>query len=66
MVKKCIVCIQIAEFKIKDSSDFYCKNCAEENFGDLDMLVSLEAEMLKKYLDKKNEQDNNYRQDQDI
>ena len=55
MVKKCIVCNEEAEFKIKDTSDYYCKGCAEENFADLTMLVTLEeeAQRLKEYLQEK-------------
>ena len=52
MAKKCIVCDAEAEFKIKDISDYYCKECALENFGDLDMLqtVEEEAQRLKEYI----------------
>tara|TARA_Y100000310_G_C20650620_1_gene799219 strand:+ start:734 stop:982 length:249 start_codon:yes stop_codon:yes gene_type:complete len=57
MVKKCIVCSEEAEFKIKDTSDYYCKPCAEENFADLTMLVTMEeeAQRLKEYLKEKME-----------
>ena len=44
MVKKCIICGKEAVYKIKDTPDFYCPECAEENFGDLDMLVKVEEE----------------------
>lgn len=52
MVKRCIVCTEEAEFKIKDTSDFYCHDCAEENFSDLSLLISVEeeAQRLKEYL----------------
>tara|TARA_Y100000310_G_C20365456_1_gene660949 strand:+ start:287 stop:490 length:204 start_codon:yes stop_codon:yes gene_type:complete len=65
MVKKCIVCEQEAIYKIKDTSDFYCQECAEENFADLTMLLTLkeEAERLKEYL---NEQNNSDREDQNL
>ena len=52
MPKKCIVCNDGAEFKIKDTSDYYCQECAEESFSDLSMLVKLEeeAQQLKKFI----------------
>jgi len=33
--KKCIMCGAIAKYSIKDSNDWYCKDCAIEYFGDL-------------------------------
>lgn len=57
MVKKCIICNDGAEFKIKDSNEFYCEECAEEHFADLSLLqkVEEEAQALKKVvLDKIN------------
>lgn len=50
MGKKCIICGREAEFKIKDTPDYYCEECAEENFADLSMLVRVEeeAQALKK------------------
>ena len=56
MPKRCIVCHEEAEFKIKDSSDYYCKECAEENFADLSMLITLEeeeAQRLKEFVNNK-------------
>jgi hypothetical protein len=52
MVKRCIVCNADAKFKIKDTSDYYCHDCAEENFSDLTMLLKLEdeAQKLKQFL----------------
>lgn len=47
MIKRCMVCSQPAEFKIKDTSDYYCRECAEENFADLSMLVNVEEEALR-------------------
>lgn len=29
---------------IKDTSDYYCGECAEEHFGDIALLVKMEAE----------------------
>ena len=47
MVKRCIICSEEATFKIKDTADFYCQACAEENFADLSLLVSVEEEAQK-------------------
>ena len=44
MVKKCIICDKEAIYKIKDTPDYYCQECAEENFSDLDLLIKVEAE----------------------
>ena len=44
MVKRCIVCEEKAEYKIKDNPDYYCAECAEENFADLKMLIKVEEE----------------------
>jgi hypothetical protein len=58
MVKKCIVCGEEATYKIKDTSDYYCQECAEENFADLSMLIKLEeeAQKLKMFLKEKLEE----------
>ncbi|MBU0457233.1 MAG: hypothetical protein ABH824_02885 [Nanoarchaeota archaeon] len=55
MVKKCIVCEEEAKYKIKDTSDYYCEECAKENFADIDLLVKVEevAKQLKEFLKKK-------------
>ena len=47
MVKKCIICNEEATHKIKDTSDYYCEECAKENFSDLDLLISVEEEARK-------------------
>lgn len=44
MGKKCIICGREAVYKIKDTSDYYCADCAEENFADLSVLVKVEEE----------------------
>ncbi len=44
MGKKCIVCDKEAEYKIKNSFDYYCEDCAKENFADLNMLLGVEEE----------------------
>lgn len=57
MAKKCIICNhKEAEFCIKNSSEYYCSECASENFSDLSYLHKVEdsAKNLKKFLrDKK-------------
>ncbi len=57
MGKKCIVCHEKAGFRIKDTSDYYCGECAEENFADLSVLIKVEeeAQKMKEYLDEKTE-----------
>ncbi len=56
MTKKCIICHEEASFKIKDTSDYYCKECAEDNFADLSVLVTMEeeAQKLKNFVKEKN------------
>ena len=46
-MKKCIICDIEAEYMIKDTSDYYCKDCAEGYFADLKMLLKLEEEAIK-------------------
>ncbi len=56
MAKKCIICNEVeAVYKIKDTSDYYCQDCAEENFADLTNLIKVEeeAQRLKEYVEKK-------------
>ena len=55
MDKKCIICNKPAEYQIKGTSDFYCRECAEELFNDLKMLIKIEEEVkcLKKHIDEK-------------
>ncbi len=36
--KKCIMCKEKGIYHIKDSLDYYCKDCAIEFFGSLDCL----------------------------
>lgn len=53
MAKKCIICSDPAVYKIKDTSDYYCEDCAEENFADISILVKVEdeAKRLKVFVD---------------
>ena len=55
MAKKCIICDKEAEYKIKDSSDYYCEECAHDYFSDISLLVKVgeEAQRLKKLVDEK-------------
>jgi hypothetical protein len=52
-----MICGEEAIYKIKDTPDYYCPECAEENFSDLDMLVKVEeeAQKLKNFLKEKME-----------
>ena len=54
MVKKCVDCNVEAKYRIKDTSEYYCEDCADEHFADLAMLIKVEEEIsnLKKVLDK--------------
>ncbi len=58
MGKKCIVCDAEANYKIKDTSDYYCQECAQENFADLSLLVKVEeeAQRLKVFVEKKEQE----------
>ncbi len=58
MAKKCIICNKEATYKIKDTSEYYCPECAEENFADLSLLVKVEdeAQRLKEFIRKKIEE----------
>lgn len=69
MGKRCIICTEEAEFRIKDTSDYYCQDCANGNFADLKMLIKIEeeAQRLKEMLNEKlkEQQDNDLQIDQD-
>ena len=68
MTKHCIICNDPAIFKIKDTPDYYCQTCAEENFADLTVLIKVEeeAQKLKVYLKEKTTGgDNNVSDDPD-
>lgn len=47
MAKKCIICDKNATYKVKDTPDYYCDECAEENFGDVSVLIKVEEEALR-------------------
>lgn len=68
MAKKCIICGKKALFKIKDSNEYYCEECAEENFSDLSLLQKVEEEVraIKKIIGERvdgNLQDDSDRED---
>ena len=58
MAKKCTICDSDAQFVVKGTSDFYCPPCAEENFGDVTLLVAIEeqAKALQQAVDEAAEQ----------
>ncbi len=47
MSKKCMICGEEAKYNIKGTRDYYCDECAKENFADISMLVEVE-EMAKR------------------
>ena len=44
MGKKCVICEGEADFVVKGTSDYYCKQHAEEFFGDISVLQSIDAQ----------------------
>lgn len=38
-MKRCVLCGLAAEFMVKGSSEYYCKECSEMQFGSLDVIV---------------------------
>ena len=64
MPKQCIICGKEAKYLIKGTNNYYCEECAEELFGDIEYLQKIseiedEAKKLRKVinnnLDKNNE-----------
>ena len=53
MSKKCILCDDEAEFAVKGTNNFYCRDCASEQFGDLGLLqkISEERKVSKELVD---------------
>lgn len=43
MAKKCMLCDSDAEYYIKGCSETYCKECALEQFHDLDYLQKIDG-----------------------
>ena len=56
MTRKCTLCGEDAEFRIKGGSEHYCLECASMQFGDVSLLVKIDNDMknLKKRLDDEN------------
>ncbi len=44
MTKVCVICDDKAGFVIKNTKDYYCEECATEQFGDLSYLLKVEEE----------------------
>ena len=42
MPKKCIICGAGAKYVIKGTSDYYCEDCADENFSDITLLEKVD------------------------
>jgi hypothetical protein len=59
MKKKCIICDESASLMIKDTNDYYCEDCAVDNFDDISLLVKVEeqAKKLKEYIENTDKQD---------
>jgi uncharacterized Zn ribbon protein len=55
MGKKCIICEDEAAYRIKDSTEFYCLECADEHFSDITMLEKVEqqAQKLKEMIEER-------------
>tara|TARA_Y100000034_G_scaffold24312_6_gene28357 strand:- start:4285 stop:4518 length:234 start_codon:yes stop_codon:yes gene_type:complete len=55
MAKKCTMCGAEAKYWIKDTSDYYCEECAIDSFGDITVLVKVEeqAKALKEVIKEK-------------
>ena len=58
MTKKCIICDNPAKYSIKNTSDFYCEECAKQQFSDLKFLVNVEetAKKIKQMISEKMEE----------
>lgn len=54
MPKKCIICEKNAKYSIKGTSDYYCEECAVDNFSDIGLLIKVkeEAKKLKELIEK--------------
>jgi len=60
MGKKCIICEEEAKFGIKNSNEYYCKECATEHFQDLSYLQKIEeqAKIIKNIVEKQEKEEN--------
>ncbi len=59
MGKRCIICKEEANYLIKNTNDFYCQECAEDNFGDISYLITVEeqAKQLKQMIEEKHREE---------
>lgn len=57
MPKKCIICGDEAKFCIRDCSEYYCEECAHENFADIDLLEKITERAVKVSLEEGDEGD---------
>ena len=48
MSKRCLICEQAAKYAIKNSKDYYCEECTQDQFGDISYLVKIEEMQQKK------------------
>lgn len=39
--KKCVICFKAAKYLLKGTNNYYCKDCALENFSDLKHLKKI-------------------------
>lgn len=44
MGKRCIICNEEAEYRIRNSTECYCPECAAEHFGDISLLEEIEQQ----------------------
>jgi hypothetical protein len=44
MAKKCTICEEEAQYNIKGTSEYYCDDCAKENFSDISLLQKIEEQ----------------------
>jgi hypothetical protein len=68
MGKKCIICGIEARFVIKGSSEYYCNDCAHENFSDIELLQNIEeqAKIIKEWIKEKTDEKEIEQFDEDI
>jgi hypothetical protein len=64
-MKKCIVCGNVATLCVKDCSECYCDECADECFSDISLLQKVEdqAVKLKNMIDEASEDGNVYKEE---
>ncbi len=41
-MKRCISCNLAAEFAVKGSNEYYCRECAEMELGNLSMIIPID------------------------